>query len=146
LGVWKYNDNNIQVGFGYYYAVVSVDMDGNESGMTNRNTQALRTTREPAEDALNVRVFPNPFRLLSGLPTSGEESSIVFTNLPALCTIRIYTVNGELVRTMEHDNAKSGEEVWNQLSDSRQKTSAGIYLYTVESDVGHAKGTLLLIK
>jgi len=146
LGVWKYKDNNIQVGFGYYYAVVSVDTDGNESGMTNRNTQALRTTREPAEDALNVRVFPNPFRLVSGLPTSGEESSIVFTNLPALCTIRIYTVNGELVRTMEHDNANSGEEVWNQLSDSRQKTSAGIYLYTVESDVGHAKGTLLLIK
>ena len=146
LGVWKYKDNTIQVGFGYYYAVASVDEDGNESGMTNRNTRPLVTTREPAENALNVSVFPNPFRLVSGLPTSGEESSIVFTNLPAKCTIRIYTVNGELVRTLEHDNPNSGEEVWNQLSESRQKTAAGIYLYTVESEVGNAKGTLILIK
>lgn len=146
LGKWKYKDNAIQVGVGYFYTVTSVDADGNESGMTNRNTKALVTASQPAENTLNVNVFPNPFRLVSGLPTSGEESSIVFTNLPARCVIRIYTVSGELVRKLEHDNPNSGEEVWNQLTDSRQKTAAGIYLYTVESDVGSAKGTLLLIK
>ena len=101
---------------------------------------------EPAENTLNVSVFPNPFRLVSGLPTAGEESSLVFTNLPEVCTIRIYTVNGELVTTLEHNNPNSGEEVWQQLSDARQKTAAGIYLYTVESEVGTAKGTILLIK
>ncbi|MDZ7393311.1 MAG: hypothetical protein ONB25_10505 [candidate division KSB1 bacterium] len=146
LGKWKYKDNTVQVGVGYYYAVTSVDKSGLESGMTNRNTKALVTARQPAENALHVSVFPNPFRLVSGLPTSGEESSIVFTNLPAKCTIRIYTVSGELVRTLEHDNPNSGEHVWDQLSDSRQKTAAGVYLYTVESEVGNAKGTLLLIK
>jgi len=146
LGKWKYKDNTVQVGVGYFYAVTSVDKNGNESGIVNRNTQALKTARAPAENTLSVSVFPNPFRLVSGLPTAGEESSIVFTNLPAKCTIRIYTVSGELVRTLEHDNPNSGEEVWNQLTDSRQKTAAGVYLYTVESDVGNAKGTLLLIK
>ncbi|MBC7188024.1 MAG: hypothetical protein H5U38_13400 [Calditrichaeota bacterium] len=146
LGQWKYKDNTVQVGVGYYYAVTSVSTKGQESGMTNRNTKALVTARQPAENALQVSVFPNPFRLVSGLPTSGEESSIVFTNLPAKCTIRIYTVSGELVRTLEHDNPNSGEHVWDQLTDSRQKTAAGIYLYTVESAVGNAKGTLLLIK
>ncbi len=146
IGKWKYKDNTVQVGVGYYYAVTAVSTKGVESGMTNRNTKALVTARQPAENALKVSVFPNPFRLVSGLPTSGEESSIVFTNLPAKCTIRIYTVSGELVRTLEHDNPNSGEHVWDQLTDSRQKTAAGIYLYTVESDVGNAKGTLLLIK
>lgn len=146
LGQWMYKDNTVKVGVGYYYAVTSVSTKGQESGMTNRNTKALVTARQPAENALQVSVFPNPFRLVSGLPTSGEESSIVFTNLPAKCTIRIYTVSGELVRTLEHDNPNSGEHVWDQLSDSRQKTAAGIYLYTVESEVGNAKGTLLLIK
>lgn len=146
IGKWKYKDNTVQVGVGYYYAVTSVSTKGVESGMTNRNTKALVTARQPAENALKVSVFPNPFRLVSGLPTSGEESSIVFTNLPAKCTIRIYTVSGELVRTLEHDNPNSGEHVWDQLTDSRQKTAAGIYLYTVESEVGNAKGTLLLIK
>ncbi|MGQ9852198.1 MAG: hypothetical protein ACUVTG_02230, partial [Candidatus Oleimicrobiaceae bacterium] len=146
IGKWKYKDNTVQVGVGYYYAVTSVSTKGVESGMTNRNTKALVTARQPAETALKVSVFPNPFRLVSGLPTSGEESSIVFSNLPAKCTIRIYTVSGELVRTLEHDNPNSGEHVWDQLTDSRQKTAAGIYLYTVESEVGNAKGTLLLIK
>jgi hypothetical protein len=70
----------------------------------------------------------------------------VFTNLPAKCAVRIYTVSGDLVRTLEHDNPNSGEHVWDQLTDSRQKTAAGIYLYTVESEVGNAKGTLVLIK
>lgn len=146
LGKWKYKDNTVQVGVGYFYAITSVDKYGNESGMVNRNTQALRTARSPAENALKVSVFPNPFRLVSGLPTAGEESSIVFTNLPAKCTVRIYTVSGDLVRTLEHDNPSSGEHVWDQLTESRQKTAAGIYLYTVESEVGNAKGTLLLIK
>ena len=146
IGKWKYKDNTVQVGVGYFYAVTSIDSSGHESGFTNVNEQALVTARTPAENALNVSVFPNPFRLVSGLPTAGEESSIVFTNLPAVCTIRIYTVSGDLVRTLEHDNPNSGEEVWNQLTDSRQKTAAGIYLYTVESNVGNAKGTLLLIK
>jgi hypothetical protein len=146
LGKWKYKDNAIQVGFGYFYAVTSVDAAGNESGMTNRNATALVPARRPAENALNVKVFPNPFRLVSGLPTAGEETSIIFTNLPEICTIRIYTVIGELVRKLEHQNPNSGEEVWNQLTESRQKTAAGIYLWTVESSVGHAKGTLVLIK
>ena len=114
--------------------------------MTNRNTQALVTASLPAENALHVNVFPNPFRLVSGLPTSGEENSIVFTNLPETCTVRIYTLSGDLVRTLEHNNPNSGEEIWDQLSDSRQKTAAGVYLYTVESEVGNAKGTIILIK
>lgn len=146
LGKWKYTDDRVDVGVGYFYAVTSVDNEGNESGFTNRNTDQLVTARQPAENTLNVSVFPNPFRLVSGLPTAGEESSIVFTNLPEKCTIRIYTVSGDLVRTLEHNNPNSGEEVWDQLSDSRQKTAAGAYLYTVQSDVGNAKGTLLLIK
>jgi len=131
---------------GYYYMVTSMDSAGHESGKTNRNERALVTARLAAENTLNVSVFPNPFRLVSGLPTAGEENSIVFTKLPAECIIRIYTVNGELVRTLEHSDPNRDEEVWDQLTDSRQKTAAGIYLYTVDSDVGTAKGTILLIK
>jgi len=145
-GKWKYTDNTVKVGVGYFYAVTAIDSNDQESGRTNRNITALVTATEPAKDALKVSVFPNPFRLVSGLPTAGEENSIVFTNLPAACTIRIFTVSGDLVRTLKHENPNSGEEVWDQLTDSRQKTAAGIYIYTVESEVGSAKGTLVLIK
>lgn len=142
---WVYEDK-VDLGVSYFYAVVTTDSAGHSSWLTNRNEQPVRATREPAPNALNVKVFPNPFREVSGFPTSGEENTIVWSNLPAKCTIRIYTSSGELVRRLEHDNPSSGEEIWDQLSDARQRTAPGIYFWTVESAAGNAKGTLLIIK
>jgi hypothetical protein len=143
---WVYKDGDIQLGVSYYYTVTSLDSTGEESFFTNRIEEPVRSTNEPAENALNVSVFPNPFYEKSGFPTAGEENSIVWINLPVKCTIRIYTTSGELVRNLEHNNPNSGEEVWDQLNNARQKTAPGIYFWTVSSDVGSAKGTLLLIK
>ncbi|MDW7680272.1 MAG: hypothetical protein SCK70_06885, partial [bacterium] len=56
LDKWKYKDNTVQVGVGYFFAVSSVDSSGNESGLTNINARALVTARTPAENALNVSV------------------------------------------------------------------------------------------
>lgn len=145
-GVWRVRDTGVGLGFSYHYAVTAVDEDGVESWLTNRNERAVRVTSSPAEDVLNVRVFPNPFRETSGFPSSTDANSIVFNNLPARATIRIYTASGELVRTIEHDNPAAGQAVWNQLSDARQRTAPGVYFWTVDSDVGVARGTLLIIK
>ncbi|MFZ2325100.1 MAG: T9SS type A sorting domain-containing protein [Ignavibacteriaceae bacterium] len=143
---WVFEDQTISLGAGYFYAVTSSDSAGKESWLTNRNETAITATRNPADNTLNVKVFPNPFKEVSGFPTSGTENFIVFSNLPAVCTIRIYTTSGELVRTLDHDNPNSGEEVWDQLTDARQRTSPGIYFYTVDSSVGTAQGTLIIIK
>ncbi len=143
---WVYEDQTISLGAGYFYAVTSSDSAGNESWLTNRNEEAITAIRSPAENALNVKVFPNPFKEVSGFPTAGTENFIVFSNLPAVCKIRIYTSSGELLRVLEHDNPNSGEEVWDQLTDSRQRTAPGIYFYTVESGVGNAQGTIIIIK
>jgi len=143
---WVFEDQTISLGAGYFYAVTSSDSAGKESWLTNRNEKAITATRSPSVNTLSVKVFPNPFKEVSGFPTSGTENFIVFSNLPAVCTIRIYTTSGELVRTLEHDNPNSGEEVWDQLTDARQRTSPGIYFYTVDSGVGTAQGTLIIIK
>ena len=143
---WVLEDKDISLGAGYFYTITSVDSAGNESWWTNRNEVAVKASRQAAENTLNVKVFPNPFKVVSGFPTSGSENDIVWTNLPAKCTIRIYTSSGEIVRTMNHDNSNSGEETWDQLSDARQRTAPGIYFWTVESTVGTARGTLLIIK
>jgi hypothetical protein len=146
LDKWVYEDNTISLATGYFYAVTSVDSSGNESWWTNRNSEAIRATRTAADNTLNVKVFPNPFKEVSGFPTSGTENYIVWSNLPAVCTIKIFTSSGELVKIMHHENLNSGEEVWDQLSDARQRTAPGIYFWTVESNVGTAKGNLLIIK
>ena len=146
INKWVYEDQNISLATGYFYAVTSLDSSGNESWLTNRNEDAIQATRSAAENVLNVKVFPNPFKEVSGFPTSGTENYIVWSNLPAVCTIRIYTSSGELVKTLKHENLSSGEKVWDQLSDARQRTAPGIYFWTVESEVGSNKGTLLIIK
>jgi len=134
------------MGAGYFYAVTAVDVAGNESWFTNRNETAVKAASLPDSTTLNISVFPNPFREVSGFPLTEDANSIVWTNLPETCTIRIYTSNGEMVQKMEHNNPNSGEEVWDQLTSSRQRTAPGIYFWTVESAVGTAKGTLILIK
>jgi len=143
---WVYEDQSISLGAGYFYSVTSVDSAGNESWLTNRNVVAITATRSPSPDALNVKVFPNPFKEVSGFPTSGTENFIVFSNLPAECKIKIYTSSGELLKSLDHENPNSGEEVWDQLTDARQRTAPGIYFYTVESAVGNAQGTIIIIK
>lgn len=145
-GRWQYEDTDIQLGVSYYYAVTATDEDGNESWFTNRNEQAVLAASFPDSTALNVKVFPNPFREQSGFPARADANSIVWTNLPVKCTIRIYTIAGELIRKLEHYNPNSGEEIWDQLTDARQRTAAGVYFWTVDSDVGTAKGSLILIK
>ena len=145
-GIWFYNDTDVQLGVSYYYTVTSRDESGVESFMTNRITEPVKSANQPAENTLNISVFPNPFRDDSGLKLKSEANTITWTNLPALCTIRIYTSAGELVRTIEHDNPAIGEATWDQLNNARQKVAPGIYFWTVSSDVGSAKGTLVLIK
>ncbi|MEJ2195913.1 MAG: hypothetical protein P8X73_13780 [Ignavibacteriaceae bacterium] len=146
INKWVFEDQSISLGAGYYYTVTSLDAEGDESWFTNRNEEPVFASSNAASDALNVTVFPNPFREISGFPTSGAENSIVWTRLPANCTIRIYTSSGEIIKTLEHNNPDVGEEVWNQLTDARQQAAPGIYFWTVTSDVGNAKGTLIIIK
>ncbi|MDX1418452.1 MAG: hypothetical protein R3181_00680 [Rubricoccaceae bacterium] len=143
---WQVVDNGVGLGFGYFYAVTAVDADGHESWLTNRNADPITVASSAAPDALGVRVFPNPFRRTSGFPSEEDANTIVFNNLPAQATIRLYTAAGELIRVLEHDNPDSGQEVWDQLTTARQRTAPGIYFWTVDSPVGTAQGTIVIIK
>jgi hypothetical protein len=88
-----------------------------------------------------VHVVPNPFRVKSGLVGSGEELRMDFINLPAQGTIRIYTLAGDLVKTIEHDDG-SGSEAWGSVQTLNYQTNdwllyiqPGFYIYHVESKV-----------
>jgi len=142
---WTYEDQNVNLGVGYYYAVTTLNNNGIESWMCNRNELAVTATNLP-DSTLNIKVFPNPFRQKSGFLNPSSANHIVFTHLPEKCTIKIFTTSGELIKTIKHDNAFSGEHVWEQLTNARQRTAPGIYFWTVNSEVGTAKGSLIIIK
>jgi len=85
-----------------------------------------------------VRVVPNPY-VVSSIwePEFGELRKeplrkLQFTHLPAACTIHIFTLAGDLLKTLEH-NDPSGTAVWDMRAAGGREITAGIYVFVVES-------------
>jgi hypothetical protein len=155
--VHSYADNDAQRGQAYYYSVVAFD-DGvaNQPGFRNRKeslesskyvnmtTQAAYLTRE-AQTLDDVRVVPNPYNIAAQeLQFTGEPDKIMFMGLPPECTIRIYTMSGDLIKTIEHTDG-SGDEPWGRLSEEFSATStgqlivSGVYIAHIETPDGESK-------
>lgn len=139
-GMVRFVDANLPFGVGYYYCVTSYDLDGNESGKVNNNRFPVYPLRGPNLDfPKNVYVVPNPFRQHSNLVGTGEKYRIEFIGIPAKCKIKIYTLTGDLVQEIEHDDG-SGSEAWGSIRRSDYMlnqwalgVAPGVYIYRVES-------------
>jgi hypothetical protein len=105
-----------------------------------------------------VVVVPNPYKISENYqnPQGLESGSgqfarrINFYNLPAECTIRIYTLDGDLVREIEHkkaeDDPTAGYDYWDLINQNTQAVVSGIYLYGIESKSGNHIGKFVIIK
>lgn len=71
-----------------------------------------------------------------------------FIHLPERCTIRIFTVDGTLVRTLVHEsNMRDSSETRDLLSKDNMDVAYGIYIYHVDAPgIGQRIGRLLIIK
>ncbi|MDZ7267744.1 MAG: hypothetical protein ONB48_16015 [candidate division KSB1 bacterium] len=84
-------------------------------------------------------VVPNPYVGMASFEAerfaiSGRgERRLEFRNLPQNCTIRIYTVRGELVQTLYHDASTTGMVPWNLRSKDNLDVAPGLYLFHVEA-------------
>ena len=92
-----------------------------------------------------IRVVPNPYLGRAKWENSPGEHKLQFANLPDQCTIRIYTLSGELVRTLDHGDG-TGTEDWDMLSEAGRGIAAGMYLFHVESEYGNHTGKFAVIK
>jgi hypothetical protein len=108
-----------------------------------------------AADALDdVYVVPNPYVATSRFEPANPylvgrgERRIYFMNLPPECTIRIYTLTGELVQTLTHSSAlDDGQEPWDLTSRDGMDVAYGVYLFHVDAPgVGESVGRFALIK
>ena len=52
-------------------------------------------------------------------------------DIPAYCTIRVFSERGDLVKKIEHTNG-SGDESWDLLTSTRQMIASGLYILHVE--------------
>ena len=72
------------------------------------------------------------------------KDKLVFMNLPEEATINIYTLAGDFVIRLDHNEGSS--ESWDLISRNQQMVTSGIYLYAVESSVGSKIGKFVVIR
>jgi hypothetical protein len=85
---------------------------------------------------------PAPF----GVQGRGDRR-IEFRNLPQSCTIRIYTVRGDLVQTIRQDGSTGGYAPWDLRTKDNLDVAPGLYIYHVDAGTyGSFVGKFAIIK
>ncbi len=175
---YKFTVSGLRNGFKYYAAVTAFDL-GNatirslESGKSQNQRIAVPGPQagERADDVPTV--FPNPYRVEARWDQGRNvrDHYLWFANLPEKCTIRIYTLAGDLLIEKEFDGTTyHGEGTrgvydpatslgkptlsgatfgWDLITRQGQAIATGLYMYSVE-DHGPGKkrhvGKFLVIK
>ena len=155
----------------YYVNVTAFDFGSPESGLealeTDKqlNIQYAYPYSDPEQlghEKQPVYIYPNPWRGDAGYRNRGFEGrarenfpefrtrEIHFENLPAHCWIKIFTIDGDLVRAIRHDVDPSDpnfrHDSWDMINRNAQLVKSGIYYWAVEDDSGHVEmGKLVII-
>ena len=119
-------------------------------------TKAARVDTNLAKSQLDrICVVPNPYVETNIIEPQNYISRqqrgfrrLCFAHLPQRCTIRIYTISGELVKVLEHNSSiDDGKEYWNLLTKDNMEIAYGVYLFHVDAPgIGTKTGKFAVIK
>ena len=127
------------------------------------STKGISVEHNVAEEAVSacdlMRVVPNPYYAYSNYEKSKLDNRIRITNLPANAEIKIYTVDGQLIKTIGRDVAEinssnpadqsfisdggaTGDDVanqatyveWNLTNSKNVPVSSGMYLIHIQAE------------
>ena len=169
---YEYVYDNILPTVAYFVSVTALDygftgghstMPPQESNPLNNITEvyALPSTDEVVADNLDVIVYPNPYRADAHYEDDGFENRkgviipdrarlIHFANLPNVCKISIFSLDGDLIGTVRHNFPNGGPEAmhdwWDLSTRSGLTVTSGLYYWVVESDTRTQIGKLVILK
>ncbi|MBN1543278.1 hypothetical protein JW992_14145 [candidate division KSB1 bacterium] len=109
---------------------------------TPNGLSRLETTFARPEQSLDrVSGYPNPFVL------AGANPRFTIDRLAAQSSVRIYTPEGVLVRTIPESQVLGSQAVWDGRNDSREFVASGVYLYLITAAGGQsALGKVAVIR
>ncbi len=156
-----YVDKEVLIGAQYYYYVQSkakIAEDDQNADPTTRgkivysgrvlhpNIYWINPPHYSQDDLANIRIVPNPYNINDPLLVEHgftDQRAIQFFNLPGKVTIKIFTENGDLVQTIDHDSpVSSGYENWDMITRNQQVISSGVYIAVFQKpngEVAHQK-------
>ena len=170
---YKFINEGIKDGWLNYYSITAYDQgdpDANlrslESSVYSNRVYLYSGKPSSSDDNWKPTVYPNPYRgqaLWDGY--SSRDKMIWFRGLPKKAEIRIFSLAGDLVNVIQHDDLyrgadisniderknpvmSGGEHAWDLVTMHDQATASGLYLFTVEDKItGIIKeGKFLIIK
>jgi len=166
---YKFTFDNLLPTIPYYINVTAFDFGSPRIGLTaleNAKTVGVKHAYPLGEDSdttanRKVYVYPNPYRVNAGYRQDSYEGrgegdriddrlrAIHFVNLPAKCIIRIYTLDGDLVRAIKHDmepsDPNSSHDKWDLINRNIQMVVSGLYYWVVEDQSGNVQMGKLVI-
>jgi hypothetical protein len=166
-------DKNTPNGLIYTYAVTAFDSGDstlgigrleNQIGRGRLSTKVFMPNAPAATNVTNIRVVPNPFmgssRYANPNPvdTNPWVSRLRFINLPPDSKISIFTLAGDLVKTINSGDVVyqsrdvkitgdfTGVAEWDLTTKNNQEVVSGLYIYVVESSVGTHTGKFVIMR
>jgi len=172
---YKFENANIKDGWLNYYAVTAYDQGDPDANLASLESSIYsnRVYVFPGIQASNesnwtgeLSVYPNPYKGQALWDGYGSRSKMLwFRNLPQKAEIRIFSLAGDLVDIIDHDETYNGSDIvnideqknpllaggehaWDLITMHDQATATGLYLFTVEDkNSGQVKeGKFLIIK
>ncbi|MGB1314595.1 MAG: hypothetical protein ACPG4Y_01160 [Chitinophagales bacterium] len=117
------NDVSIKIRVERPYEVMTTNQIGNNGlpryGFSTLGLAPEFNVSDVAESVLdNIRVVPNPYYAYSSYEVSPNSNVVKITNLPDVCEVSIYTLDGKLVKKFDRavGNGGSSESVRQDLS------------------------------
>lgn len=101
------------------------------------NTDKIRAKanqNDVAKENLDkVNVVPNPYYGYNNYERNRLDSKIKITNLPKECTIKVFTLDGTLVKTLKKDDDSITSLTWDMKNEQNIGIASGFYIFHVES-------------
>ena len=172
---YKFVNSKIKDGWLNYYAITAYDQGDSDANLESLESSIYSnrvfvfpgtSAKLESEWTSEPSVYPNPYKGQALWDGYGSRSKMIwFRNLPALAEIRIFSLAGDLVDIIQHDDSyvgqdianiderksplmSGGEHAWDMVTMHDQATASGLYLFTVEDkNSGKIKeGKFLIIK
>ena len=133
----SFNDGDVLVKPVTTYPYTSVD-----KYTFKTNAAGALSSTEEKELFDKVNVFPNPLfgfnpaTSWTGQVNNPDEPFVTFSNLPTEVTIKIYSLSGQLLRTLNTDDKDSPTSPflrWDLLNENGLRVASGLYLAIVSS-------------
>lgn len=134
-GGWVYSTPAV-----YLPKDTSLTPQNNDLPMYQFSTDDIYTMYGQSSTAKNamdhIRVVPNPYYAYSKYETSRIDNRVRITNLPSVCTIKIFTMNGTLVRTFKRDVSGQEDEIITSNNDIKQSKRASYLDWDLKNQYG----------